>query len=90
VKHKQGNRNTAYIWGYNAKKAVPLLENILPYLLLKKQQAELCLLLQKGNAARQRKGRGWQEAPELTQERVDMWKEIKSLNRRGKEPLTVN
>jgi hypothetical protein len=78
-----------YYWISNGKMARVMLRAVMPYLLLKRRQAELCLELEYLKALRRpqhadgRFVRGAQFAPEVKQRMVEIWEEARTLNKRG-------
>ncbi len=76
-----GNCKARFYWQSYADDLVPLLKGILPYLLLKKQQA-LCVIAFRTEALWKRGGNKQTPPPELARREV-LYQTIKSLNKRG-------
>ena len=68
-----------WIWSIRGQRVRPPLEAAMPYLLLKRRQAEIALTLI--SISLQRRGRAF--SPELAKRRQELFAEIRELNRRG-------
>jgi hypothetical protein len=78
----------SYNWNLHCEKAAHLIEMVLPYLVIKKQQAELVFAYRKIQALRTKCAPGvFRVPPELREEIFLM---MKSLNHRGPESVTTN
>ena len=83
----QSNKQTkkwkvAYAWSITSQKALTFLKNILPYLIIKKERAEIAIKFQSSKES----GRNWLFNPKTKDELMgenNYYQEIRILNRRG-------
>lgn len=82
----KGNSKDAYSWTLTDKKVVPFIESIIPYLRMKKKQAEIILKREKLKEQIDNKGgrKGMVYSEEIIKKMEWYYKEIKRLNHRGK------
>jgi hypothetical protein len=83
-----------YQWQIQATKAMTFLQEILPYLIIKKQQAELAIQFQKHiieSGKLRYGGQGLKRYPyeEIIRIRDGFFYQMKALNLRGKEPFDL-
>src|ERR1700747_2590374 len=79
-KNKRPNQKDHYQWRLDSKRAEPILRAALPYLILKREQAELALKMISTYKLVGCKG----HPPETIEYRRELATRIKELNRRGK------
>lgn len=78
--HK-GNQATSYTWKCTNSLRVPLLQRLLPYLLLKQRQAEIVIEI--ADQIRANSYRGKRLPDEALLQRLQLVSEIRTLNKRG-------
>ena len=80
-----------YDWGVSSKKAVALLQDLLPYFRIKKPQADICLAF---HAARLACGHRWNRNEGLPSDVItryqDYYLQMRRLNARGKNQTGVD
>lgn len=86
TRKSKGNRKEAYSWVVNGSNAMRVAEELLPYLLLKKEQAELLIELQKHKNLKK-----YRKTPaDVLNYRRDLESRIRLLNYRGVETSGVS
>ena len=73
---------TGYKWNISANQAVTILEQVLPYLIIKRTQAELGIELQNRNNYICGRGRGYEVSQEELARRDDIKQKVSELNQR--------
>jgi len=82
IDHRKGNEHRhkpSLTWYASARKAVPILERCLPFLVVKAEQAKIVLAMQSLT-----KGKPYKAiSPEMAARRELMYLELRALNKRG-------
>jgi len=79
INHRPNQRD-AFMWRIDNRRCIPILQAVMPYLLLKRRQAEIALEFAETHRLVGRKGH-----PAEMIERRRLWaQEMKALNRRGR------
>lgn len=83
-KHSQEGRNDMVTWGVASQKAVSCIEQILPYLVIKKLNGEIVLDFQRNKILSQGGPSSTRRLPqEELRRREDCWNRIRELNKKG-------
>jgi hypothetical protein len=77
----EGNRKDSYVWYADNRKAVRLLKMLIPYLVLKKEQAEIAVYFQSSIPAQ---GRGPRITKDVFEFRESLRLKMRILNKRGR------
>lgn len=81
----KGNSKTAQVWMLTGKRVGPVLRKVSPYLVAKRQQAELLIVLREDISDRAHPGVSrFVTDPEKHRRREEIWLKVKALNRRGR------
>jgi len=79
-KSQRGNRKPSFVWRASGPVAAQMLEDLYPYLVVKKERAELAILFQ---ADRTEVGSGGRHTPEIRKQSVRDHAAMAQLNARG-------
>lgn len=86
LKRYQPHHRQRYNWRLSAHRSMKLLEDILHFLIIKREVAELCMEVQRENMQWQHRQLFHPITSELEAKRYRIWEEVRRLNQRGVKP----
>lgn len=89
LKRYQSHHRQRYNWRLSAHRSMKLLEDILPFLIIKKEVAKLCMEVQRENMQWQCRQLFQPVTTSLEAKRYLIWGKVKKLNQRGIKPNDI-